>query len=109
MLLNFYRRGFRIKFLTLDKKTMSKELNRPIRVLLVSVVLVGHDRRCKVIDTTILDAVMEIVYSGLRLTADVVVNAALREDVDAIGISILSAARMTVFSLILRQMRDKGI
>lgn len=109
MLLNFYRRGFRIKFLTLDKKPMSKELNRPIRVLVAKVGLDGHDRGAKVIATTLRDAGMEVIYTGLRQTAEMVVNAALQEDVDAIGISILSGAHMTVFPKIIQHMRDKGL
>ena len=73
------------------------ELNRPIRVLVAKVGLDGHDRGAKVIATALRDAGMEVIYTGLRQTPDMVVNAALQEDVDAIGISILSGAHMTVF------------
>lgn len=88
---------------------MSKELNRPIRVLVAKVGLDGHDRGAKVIATTLRDAGMEVIYTGLRQTAEMVVNAALQEDVDAIGISILSGAHMTVFPKIIQFMHEKGL
>lgn len=88
---------------------MSKELNRPIRVLVAKVGLDGHDRGAKVIATTLRDAGMEVIYTGLRQTAEMVVNAALQEDVDAIGISILSGAHMTIFPKIIELMVEKGM
>ncbi|WP_118193460.1 cobalamin B12-binding domain-containing protein [Albibacterium indicum] len=88
---------------------MSTELNRPIRVLVAKVGLDGHDRGAKVIATTLRDAGMEVIYTGLRQTAEMVVNAALQEDVDAIGISILSGAHMTVFPKIIELMQEKGL
>lgn len=88
---------------------MSKEFNRPIRVLVAKVGLDGHDRGAKVIATTLRDAGMEVIYTGLRQTAEMVVNAALQEDVDAIGISILSGAHMTVFPKIIQLMKEKGL
>ena len=86
---------------------MSKELNRPVRVLVAKVGLDGHDRGAKVIATALRDAGMEVIYTGLRQTAEMVVNTALQEDVDAIGISILSGAHMTVFPKIIRLMKEK--
>src|SRR6187551_484378 len=86
---------------------MSKELNRPIRVLVAKVGLDGHDRGAKVIATALRDAGMEVIYTGLRQTAEMVVNAALQEDVDAIGISILSGAHNTVFPKIINLMKEK--
>jgi len=86
---------------------MSKELNRPIRVLVAKVGLDGHDRGAKVIATALRDAGMEVMYTGLRQTPEMVVNAALQEDVDAIGVSILSGAHMTVFPKILQLMKEK--
>lgn len=86
---------------------MSKELNRPVRVLVAKVGLDGHDRGAKVIATALRDAGMEVIYTGLRQTPEMVVNAALQEDVDAIGVSILSGAHMTVFPKILALMREK--
>ena len=65
-------------------------MNRPLRVLVAKVGLDGHDRGAKVIATALRDAGMEVIYTGLRQTPEMVVNAALQEDVDAIGISILS-------------------
>lgn len=83
------------------------ELQRPIRVLIAKVGLDGHDRGAKIIATTLRDAGMEVIYTGLRQTPEMVVNAALQEDVDAIGISILSGAHMTVFPKVLQLMKDK--
>src|SRR5205809_2541304 len=80
---------------------------RPIRVLVAKVGLDGHDRGAKVIATALRDAGMEVIYTGLRQTAEMVVNAALQEDVDAIGISILSGAHMTAFPKVLQLMKEK--
>ena len=81
--------------------------NRPIRVLVAKVGLDGHDRGAKVIATALRDAGMEVIYTGLRQTPEMVVNAALQEDVDAIGVSILSGAHMTVFPKLLQLMQEK--
>jgi methylmalonyl-CoA mutase C-terminal domain/subunit len=85
------------------------EIKRPIRVLVAKVGLDGHDRGAKVIATALRDAGMEVIYTGLRQTPEMVVNAALQEDVDAIGISILSGAHMTVFPKVAALMREKGM
>ena len=82
---------------------------RPLRVLVAKVGLDGHDRGAKVIATALRDAGMEVIYTGLRQTPEMVVNAALQEDVDAIGISILSGAHMTVFPRIISLMKEKGM
>lgn len=82
-------------------------MNRPVRVLVAKVGLDGHDRGAKVIATALRDAGMEVIYTGLRQTPEMVVNAALQEDVDAIGISILSGAHMTVFPRIIQLMKEK--
>lgn len=84
-------------------------MQRPIRVLIAKVGLDGHDRGAKVIASFLRDAGMEVVYTGLRQTPEKVVNAALQEDVDAIGISILSGAHMTVFPRIIKLMKEKGM
>jgi len=84
-------------------------MDRPIRVLIAKVGLDGHDRGAKVIASFLRDAGMEVIYTGLRQTAEKVVNAALQEDVDVIGISILSGAHMTVFPKILNLMKEKGL
>jgi methylmalonyl-CoA mutase C-terminal domain/subunit len=82
-------------------------MNRPIRVLVAKVGLDGHDRGAKVIATALRDAGMEVIYTGLRQTPEMVVQAALQEDVDAIGISILSGAHMTVFPKLVDLLKDK--
>jgi len=84
-------------------------MNRPIRVLIAKVGLDGHDRGAKVIASFLRDAGMEVIYTGLRQTPEMVVNAALQEDVDAIGISILSGAHNTVFPKIMNIMKEKGL
>ncbi len=84
-------------------------MNRPIRVLVAKVGLDGHDRGAKVIATALRDAGMEVIYTGLRQTPEMVVNAALQEDVDAIGISILSGAHNTVFPKLIALMKEKGM
>lgn len=88
---------------------MPTSTNRPIRVLVAKVGLDGHDRGAKVIASALRDAGMEVIYTGLRQTAEMVVNAALQEDVDAIGISILSGAHNTVFPKIIQLMKEKGM
>ncbi|MEO6406527.1 MAG: cobalamin B12-binding domain-containing protein [Ferruginibacter sp.] len=82
-------------------------MNRPVRVLVAKVGLDGHDRGAKVIATALRDAGMEVIYTGLRQTPEMVVNTALQEDVDAIGVSILSGAHMTVFPKIIRLLKEK--
>lgn len=86
---------------------MTKE--RPLRILVAKIGLDGHDRGAKVIATSLRDAGMEVIYTGLRQTPEMVVNAALQEDVDAIGISILSGAHMTVFPKVMSLMKEKGM
>lgn len=81
-------------------------MSRPIRVLVAKVGLDGHDRGAKIIATALRDAGMEVIYTGLRQTPEMVVSAALQEDVDAIGISILSGAHMTVFPKMLELMKQ---
>ncbi len=80
---------------------------RPIRILVAKVGLDGHDRGAKVIATSLRDAGMEVIYTGLRQTPQMVVDTALQEDVDAIGVSILSGAHMTVFPKIIKLMQEK--
>ena len=79
-----------------------------IRVLLAKPGLDGHDRGIKVIAAAFRDAGMEVIYTGLRQTPSMIVEAAVQEDVDAIGISILSGAHMTLFPAILEEMKAKG-
>ena len=82
---------------------------KKIRVLVAKPGLDGHDRGAKVIARALRDAGMEVIYTGLRQTPEMVVNAALQEDVDAIGISILSGAHMTVFPKVITLMKEKGM
>lgn len=84
-------------------------MKRPIRILVAKVGLDGHDRGAKVIASSLRDAGMEVIYTGLRQTPEMVVNSALQEDVDAIGISILSGAHNTVFPKVLALMKEKGM
>ena len=83
-------------------------MNRPVRVLVAKVGLDGHDRGAKVIATALRDAGMEVIYTGLRQTPEMVVNAALQEDVDAIGVSILSGAHMTLCPKVVELLRAQG-
>ena len=84
-------------------------MNRKIRVLVAKVGLDGHDRGAKVVAAALRDAGMEVIYTGLRKTPEMVVEAALQEDVDAIGVSILSGAHMTIFPKLMSLMKEKGI
>ena len=84
-------------------------MDRKTRVLIAKVGLDGHDRGAKVVAAALRDAGMEVIYSGLRKTPEMVVEAALQEDVDAIGISLLSGAHMTIFPKVLQLMREKGL
>ncbi|MBI2266272.1 MAG: cobalamin B12-binding domain-containing protein [Armatimonadetes bacterium] len=83
-------------------------MTRPIKVLLAKVGLDGHDRGVKVIARALRDAGMEVVYTGLHQTPEMIAEAALQEDVDVVGISILSGAHMTLFPRILDLLREKG-
>lgn len=84
-------------------------MNRPIRVLIAKVGLDGHDRGAKIIASFLKDAGMEVIYTGLRQTPEMVVQSAAQEDVDVIGISILSGAHNTVFPKVLKLMNDQGL
>jgi methylmalonyl-CoA mutase C-terminal domain/subunit len=84
-------------------------MERKIRVLIAKAGLDGHDRGAKVVAAALRDAGMEVIYTGLRKTPEMIVEAALQEDVDAIGISLLSGAHMTVFPKVLRLMKEKGL
>ena len=88
---------------------MTNTFNRPIRVLVAKVGLDGHDRGARIIATSLRDAGMEVIYTGLRQTPEMVVNTALQEDVDAIGISILSGAHMAIFPKIMDLLQEKGM
>ncbi len=80
-----------------------------IRVLLAKPGLDGHDRGVKVIARALRDAGMEVIYTGLRQTPEQIANAALQEDVQIVGLSILSGAHLTIFPRVLELMREKGM
>jgi len=81
---------------------------QPIRVLIAKVGLDGHDRGVKVVARTLRDAGLDVIYTGVHRTPQEVVDAAIQEDVDVIGISILSGAHMTVFPRVLDLLAEKG-
>jgi methylmalonyl-CoA mutase cobalamin-binding domain/chain len=83
-------------------------LTRPIRVLLAKVGLDGHDRGIRVVARTLRDAGMDVIYSGLHRTPEEVVTAAIQEDVDVLGVSLLSGVQLTVFPKIFRLLDSKG-
>ena len=82
---------------------------KPIRVLIAKVGLDGHDRGARVVARALRDAGMDVIYTGLHRTPEEVVAAAVQEDVDIVGISILSGAHMTIFPRVLDLMRDAGV
>ncbi|RKY97731.1 MAG: methylmalonyl-CoA mutase [Ignavibacteriae bacterium] len=84
-------------------------MENKIRVLVAKAGLDGHDRGAKVIAAALRDAGMEVIYTGLRQTPEMIVEAAMQEDVSVIGISILSGAHMTIFPKIKKLMDEKGI
>ncbi|MGA1862029.1 cobalamin B12-binding domain-containing protein [Deferribacter thermophilus] len=81
---------------------------RKVRVLIAKPGLDGHDRGAKVVARALRDAGYEVIYTGLRQTPEAIVNTAIQEDVDAIGISILSGAHNTVFPKIVQLLKEKG-
>jgi methylmalonyl-CoA mutase cobalamin-binding domain/chain len=80
----------------------------PVRVLLAKVGLDGHDRGVKVVARTLRDAGMDVIYSGLHRTPEEVVNAAVQEDVDVLGVSLLSGVQLTIFPKIFELLTTKG-
>jgi methylmalonyl-CoA mutase, C-terminal domain len=84
-------------------------MEKKTRVLIAKAGLDGHDRGAKVVAAALRDAGMEVIYTGLRKTPEMIVEAALQEDVDAVGISLLSGAHMTIFPKVLQLMQQKGL
>src|SRR5574341_1913841 len=82
--------------------------NRKIRVLIAKCGLDGHDRGVKVVARALRDAGLEVIYTGLHQTPEQVVSAAIQEDVDVIGLSILSGAHMTIYPRILKLLKERG-
>mgnify|MGYP006310427587 CR=1 FL=1 len=83
-------------------------MERAIRVLVAKAGLDGHDRGAKVVARALRDAGMEVIYTGLRQTPEMIAEAAVQEDVDAVGLSMLSGAHMTIFPEVQRLLREKG-
>jgi methylmalonyl-CoA mutase, C-terminal domain len=81
----------------------------PLRVLIAKPGLDGHDRGAKIIARALRDAGYEVIYTGIRQTPEMIAEAALQEDVDAIGLSILSGAHMTLFPRIIDELRKRGL
>jgi methylmalonyl-CoA mutase C-terminal domain/subunit len=81
---------------------------RPIRVLVAKAGLDGHDRGAKVVARALRDAGFEVIYTGLHQTPEMIADAAVQEDVDAIGLSILSGAHLTLFPAVLAELRNRG-
>ena len=84
-------------------------MSQNIRVLLAKVGLDGHDRGVKVVARCLRDAGMDVIYTGLHRTADEVVDAAVQEDVDVLGVSLLSGAHMTIFPRIVKRLEERGV
>jgi methylmalonyl-CoA mutase C-terminal domain/subunit len=83
-------------------------MDRPIRVLVAKPGLDGHDRGAKVVAAALRDAGMEVIYTGLHQTPEMIATAAVQEDVDVVGLSILSGAHMTLFPRVLNLLREQG-
>jgi len=84
-------------------------MERKIRVLVAKPGLDGHDRGAKVVARALRDAGMEVIYTGLHQTAEMVVEAAIQEDVDVVGLSLLSGAHMTLFVDVTKLLKEKGM
>ena len=84
-------------------------MDHRIRVMLAKVGLDGHDRGVKIVARCLRDAGMDVVYTGLHRSPDEVVDAAVQEDVDVLGVSLLSGAHMTIFPKILRGLESRGV
>lgn len=84
-------------------------MEETIRVLLAKVGLDGHDRGVKVVARCLRDAGVDVIYTGLHRTPEEVVDAAVQEDVDILGVSLLSGAHMTIFPRIMRRLKELGV
>ncbi len=87
---------------------MSPAKERPLRIIVAKPGLDGHDRGAKIIARALRDAGMEVIYTGLHQTPEMIVAAAIQEDVDAIGLSIMSGAHMTLFPAVVDLLKEKG-
>ncbi len=87
---------------------MSPAAERPLRILVAKPGLDGHDRGAKIIARALRDAGFEVIYTGLHQTPEMIVSAAVQEDVDAVGLSIMSGAHMTLFPAVIELLKQKG-
>lgn len=94
--------------MTLESRTQPRHLPRPVRVLVAKPGLDGHDRGAKVVAAALRDAGMEVVYTGLHQTPEMIARAAVQEDVDVVGLSILSGAHMTLFPKVRDLLNEAG-
>lgn len=94
--------------MTASKSAIAASVPRPIRVLVAKPGLDGHDRGAKVVAAALRDAGMEVIYTGLHQTPEMIVNAAVQEDVDVVGMSVLSGAHMALFPRVVELLRDAG-
>ncbi|MEK7383111.1 MAG: cobalamin B12-binding domain-containing protein [Elusimicrobiota bacterium] len=84
-------------------------MDKPFRILIAKPGLDGHDRGAKVIVRALRDAGFEVIYTGIRQTPEMIATAAMQEDVDAVGLSLLSGAHLTLFPEICKQLKKKGL
>jgi methylmalonyl-CoA mutase, C-terminal domain len=91
-----------------DPPDAHERVKRPLRVLLAKVGLDGHDRGVKVVARALRDAGVEVIYTGLHQTPEMIVEAAIEEDVDGVGLSCLSGAHMTHFPKVVSLLRSRG-
>jgi methylmalonyl-CoA mutase C-terminal domain/subunit len=87
---------------------MSPAKERPLRILIAKPGLDGHDRGAKIVARALRDAGFEVIYTGLHQTPEMIVAAAIQEDVDAVGMSIMSGAHMTLFPAVVELLKEKG-
>src|SRR5216684_2590860 len=93
----------------MTEESLQMDETRPIRVLVAKPGLDGHDRGAKVVARALRDAGMEVIYTGIRQTPDMIAEAALQEDVEAVGLSIHSGAHMALFPRIMEALRARGV
>jgi methylmalonyl-CoA mutase C-terminal domain/subunit len=87
---------------------MTAARQRPLRIIVAKPGLDGHDRGAKIIARALRDAGFEVIYTGLHQTPEMIVAAAIQEDVDAVGLSVLSGAHMTIFPAVIELLKQKG-
>jgi methylmalonyl-CoA mutase C-terminal domain/subunit len=104
-----YNRGSRGRVLTLPRQAMTASTEQKIRVVVAKPGLDGHDRGAKIIARALRDAGMEVIYTGLHQTPEQIVETVIQEDADAVGLSILSGAHMTLVPRVLELLREQGV